>query len=139
MTDALRHPIRVRYHECDPQGIVFNANYLTYFDMALTELWRGLGGYEAMVAAGTELVVAEANVRYRAPLRFDDEIDLVVRGVRLGRTSMVTEVAVERAREVAADGTLRHVVIDTDGRPTPIPAPVRAGLKPFALASEEPA
>ena len=35
-----RHPIRVRYNECDPQGHVFNANYLAYFDIAMTELWR---------------------------------------------------------------------------------------------------
>ena len=26
------HELRVRYGECDPQGIVFNANYLAYFD-----------------------------------------------------------------------------------------------------------
>ena len=30
----------MRYGECDPQGIVFNANYLAYFDVAFTELWR---------------------------------------------------------------------------------------------------
>ncbi len=34
------HELRVRYGECDPQGIVFNANYLLYFDVAFTELWR---------------------------------------------------------------------------------------------------
>ena len=41
-----RHTIRVRYNECDPQGHVFNANYLAYFDLAMTELWRELGGYD---------------------------------------------------------------------------------------------
>jgi len=34
------HELRVRYGECDPQGIVFNANYLSYFDITVTELWR---------------------------------------------------------------------------------------------------
>ena len=34
------HELRVRYGECDPQGIVFNANYLLYFDVAFTEYWR---------------------------------------------------------------------------------------------------
>jgi acyl-CoA thioester hydrolase len=33
------HELRVRYAECDPQNIVFNANYLVYFDVAFTELW----------------------------------------------------------------------------------------------------
>ena len=31
---ALRHRLRVRYSDCDPQGVLFNANYLTYFDDA---------------------------------------------------------------------------------------------------------
>ena len=34
------HVLRVRFGECDPQGIVFNAHYVAYFDVALTELWR---------------------------------------------------------------------------------------------------
>jgi acyl-CoA thioester hydrolase len=133
VSEALRHPIRVRYHECDPQGIVFNANYLAYFDMAVTELWRPLGGYQEMVDAGTDVVVAEAVVRYLAPLRFDDEIELVVRGVRLGTTSITTELAVERDRQSAAEGQIRHVFVDVSGTPTEMPASVRAGLEPFAL------
>ena len=40
MGRAFRHRLRVRYSECDMQGVVFNANYLTYFDTAVTELWR---------------------------------------------------------------------------------------------------
>jgi acyl-CoA thioester hydrolase len=134
VSEALRHPIRVRYHECDPQGVVFNANYLAYFDMAITELWRPLGGYAEMVEAGTDIVVAEAVVRYLAPLRFDEEIELVVRGCRLGTTSITTELAVERDRQSAAEGQIRHVFVDADGKPTPIPPAVRGGLEPFVLA-----
>ena len=134
MSEALRHPIRVRYHECDPQGIVFNANYLAYFDMAITELWRPLGGYAEMVQAGTDIVVAEAVVRYLAPLRFDEQIELIVRGVRLGKTSITTELAVEREGQSAAEGQIRHVFVGADGTPTEMPATVRAGLEPFALA-----
>jgi acyl-CoA thioester hydrolase len=132
--EALRHPIRVRYHECDPQGVVFNANYLAYFDMAITELWRPLGGYAEMVEGGVDIVVAEATVRYLAPLRFDEDIELVVRGVRLGTTSITTELAVERDGRAAAEGQIRHVFVDTTGKPTEIPAAVRTGLDPFALA-----
>ena len=40
MAASFVHELRVRYGECDPQGIVFNANYLLYFDVAFTELWR---------------------------------------------------------------------------------------------------
>ena len=40
MGEIFRHRLRVRYHECDPQAIVFNAHYLAYCDLAVTELWR---------------------------------------------------------------------------------------------------
>ena len=66
MAEPFRFTQRVRYHECDPQGVVFNANYLTYFDVTMTELWRELGGYQAMVEAGVDMVVAEARILYRS-------------------------------------------------------------------------
>jgi acyl-CoA thioester hydrolase len=133
MSAALRHPIRVRFHECDPQGVVFNAHYLAYFDIAMTELWRELGGYEPMVGDGVDMVVAEARVRYLAPLRFDEEIDLVVRRVELGNTSMTTELAVERDGEAVAEGELRHVFIDpAAGVTAPIPERVRAKLGAYS-------
>ena len=75
MAQPFRHRIRVRFNECDGQGVVFYANYLMYFDVAMTELWREAfeGGYAGMIAEGTDAMVAEAKVRYlRGPIkRFD--------------------------------------------------------------------
>ncbi len=104
MSGPFRFSQRVRYHECDPQGVVFNAWYLAYFDVGLTELWREVGGYESMISDGTDMVVAEANIRYRAPLRFDDEFDAVITVSRLGDTSMTTQFTLERDGEVTAEG-----------------------------------
>jgi len=128
-----RHSIRVRFNECDPQGHVFNANYLAYFDLAMTELWRDLGGYGAMVDEGVDMVVAEANVRYLSSLGFDDEVDLIVHSVGLGNTSMTTELGIERGGEPVAEGTLRHVFVNNAERTTaPIPAKVREGLAAYS-------
>ena len=129
-----RHRLRVRYNECDPQNAVFNANYLMYFDIAVSELWREmLGGYEAMVEAGTDLVVAEANVRYLAPLRFDDEFEVAVTIPKLGTTSMTSEHSVERDGDVVAEGALRHVFIDpANGGKKPIPDEIREALERYA-------
>jgi acyl-CoA thioester hydrolase len=133
VSEPFRHRLRVRYNECDPQGVVFNANYLTYFDLTMGELWRELGGYQAMVDAGVDMVVAEATIRYLAPLRFDDELELVARIRRLGDTSMTTELVIEDGGEPAAEGELRHVFIDTGtGRTAPIPDAIRAGLTRYA-------
>ena len=100
----------------------------------MTELWRELGGYDAMVADGVDMVVAEARVRYLAPLRFDDEFELVVRGVRLGKTSLTSELAIERDGKTLIEGELRHVFVDPAGRGTvPIPEPIRAGLARYSI------
>src|SRR5689334_18289509 len=91
------HALRVRYGECDLQGLVFNANYLAYYDVAFTELWReAIGPWQAMVERGVEIVVAEAALSFRAPARFDDVIDFRIRVVRLGTTSFGTEFEVVR-------------------------------------------
>lgn len=130
--------LRVRYNECDAQNVVFNANYLAYFDIAVTELWRAaLGSYQAMVAGGIDVVVAEATVRYRSPARFDDLLDIEIAVARLGTTSMQTAYRVERDGELLAEGEVVHVFVSVaNGRPsgkTPIPDWVREALE------EEPA
>ncbi len=130
-----RHSLRVRYHECDPQGVVFNANYLAYFDIAITELWRdALGGWEqAMSESDLDLVVAEARVRYLKPLRFDEEVELLTRVAKLGQTSLVTAMAVERDGELVADGELRHVFVAGEKRgKVEIPDAVRAALERYS-------
>lgn len=136
MSEPFRYGMRVRYHECDPQGVVFNANYLTYFDVVITELWRELGGYSEMVDAGQDLVVAEAMVRYRSPLRFDDEFDGIARIDHLGETSLVVAISLERDGEVCAEGENRYVFIRSGGgSKTAIPERLRVEMSRFLTAS----
>jgi acyl-CoA thioester hydrolase len=87
-----------------------------------------------MVEGGVDMVVAEARIRYRAPLRFDDEFDVVVRGIRLGNTSMTTALAVERDGQVCVEGELRHVYIDpAQGGTAPMPQAIREGLAAYSV------
>ncbi len=126
------HTLRVRYAECDLQGVVFNAHYMTYLDEAMTELWRRSvgGGYQDMVAAGTDMVVAEARLRFRSPARFDDEVSIEAQTTRLGTTGMTTDLRIARDGEILAEAELRHVFVATDGSgKVPIPDEVRRGLE----------
>jgi acyl-CoA thioester hydrolase len=131
-----RHRLRVRYSECDPQNVVFNARYLEYFDIGITELWReAIGPYGPMMDAhGVDMVVAEANVRYLSSLRFDEEFDLVMRIEHIGTTSLITAIAVDGADgHRAAEGTIRHVFVKPGtAEKTPIPDEVREALAPYA-------
>jgi acyl-CoA thioester hydrolase len=128
-----RHELRVRYGECDAQGIVFNANYLLYFDVAFTELWRAaVGPWSEMTERGYDAVVGEARLAFRSPARFDDVIALELTAARLGRSSITTAVRVLRGDELLVEGELRHVVVSTDGwRPAEMPEWIRSGLEKF--------
>jgi acyl-CoA thioester hydrolase len=130
-----RHVLRVRYQECDPQGVVYFARYPEYYDLALTEMWRAaMGSYQGMVDAGTDLVVAEMSIRYRAPARFDDEVSVEISIDRLGETSMLSTYVIARDGETLAEGGFRHVFIDPPTKAKkPIPDEIREGLAPYAL------
>jgi acyl-CoA thioester hydrolase len=136
---AFTWTFRVRFHECDPQGIVFNANYFTYFDMTMTELFRAsfrTAGYTEMISEhGVDVVVAEATARFAGSARFDDEIELRAAITRLGTTGMTTALDVARGDDVLVSGELRHVFVDaTTWEKTPIPDAVRAALAGWAPA-----
>ena len=131
--------LRVRYGECDPQGVVFNAHFLAYFDIAITELFRAaLGGYQAMVDRGVDFVVAEAGLRYHRPAHFDDELTLETAITRLGNTSLTTSYRILRDAELLVEGTLRHVLVELRGQlgrepgaKTAIPDWMREGLTAY--------
>ncbi|MEJ7750708.1 MAG: thioesterase family protein [Thermoleophilaceae bacterium] len=131
MSPPFRHRFRVRYAECDPQGVVFNSHYLAYADLVLTELWREAldGGYGGMVSAGADVVVAEATVRFRAPARFDDWVDAEAEVTRLGTTGMSMSVRMLRGDELLSEVEIRHVFVATDGSgKILVPDAVRRGL-----------
>ncbi len=134
MSEPYVHHLRVRYGECDPQGIVFNANYLLFFDVAFTELWReAVGSWQEMVDRGVDAVVAETNLRFLSPARFDDELELLCRIANLGTTSITTEIDVVRDGEMLVQGWLRHVFVDAESwQKTPAPDWIREGLERFA-------
>jgi acyl-CoA thioester hydrolase len=139
VAEAFTHRIRVRYGECDLQGVVFNANWLAYFDVVITELWRELaGGYSEMLEQGADMMVAEAGVRFRGSARFDDVVEFRLSVTRLGETAVSTRIDATVDGQPAVEGTMRHVFVEP-GTNTKlrIPDHIRAALEPFLV--EEPA
>jgi acyl-CoA thioester hydrolase len=133
---AFVHHLRVRYNECDAQGHVFNANYFVYFDVALTEMWReALGSYEAVIADGLDLVVAETGARFRAPAHFDDELEIGLQIEHLGNTSMMSTIEITRDGETLAEGRIVHIFVLADrlNEKAPIPEHVRLVLQRYSV------
>jgi len=133
-SDVFVHELRVRYGECDPQGIVFNANYLLYFDVAFTELWRAtVGPWQDMPASGVDAVVANASLRFRQPARYDDVLALELRIVDLAETSVTTEMRAMRDDTLLVVATLEHVCVDAQTwKRTAFPDWIRDALSAFA-------
>jgi acyl-CoA thioester hydrolase len=125
-----RHTLRIRYQECDAQGVVYFARYPEYYDITLTELFReAVGSYQAMVDGGSDMVVAEQSIRYRSPARFDELVDVEVTIDKLGDTSLLSSYAITREGELLVEGDLRHVFIEVETKQKrSIPDDIRAAL-----------
>jgi len=128
--EPFTHRLRVRYSECDQQGVVFNGQYLFFYDVAITELFRErVGPYQEMVDGGHDLVVAEARIRFVEGARFDEELDITLPVEHLGTTSMIIHPEFRVGERLIADGEVRHVFVDPATlRKTPMPDRVRAAL-----------
>ena len=85
------HRLRVRWAEVDMQKIVFNGHYLTYIDTAIADYWRAIGfdypeGYVARYAS--DLFLRKATLEYLGSAGYDDELEVLCRASRLGRSSV---------------------------------------------------
>ncbi len=127
-----RERLRVRYNECDPQGIVFNGNYFVYLDIANTEyLHLVAGAHGSPIRAGTDVVVAESRIRFHASARLRDDLTVATRVAHLGRTSLIFEFRIDRDADAAliATAQIAYVTVDNQTfRPVPIPDPLRAAI-----------
>jgi len=128
------HDLRVRWAEVDPQGIVFNGNYLVYADVAFTEYMRTIGfPYPAgLEPFGTDLFAVNASLDYHASARFDDELEIGVRVDRIGRTSLRFLVGVFRDQEPLVSIRLTYVnATREDVTPTPVPDEFAERIRAF--------
>jgi acyl-CoA thioester hydrolase len=140
MTEPFVYKLRVRYGECDPQGVLFNANYLAYIDHTITELWRAAyGGYGAMLDRGLDIVVAAATMQFRGSARFDDVITIEATVINLGTTSVTTAYRFLRDEELLLEAELRHVFVTrATATKTPRPDWAREGLARWMVAPAAP-
>ena len=129
-------PFRVRYSEVDGQKIVFNAHYLTYFDTAITEYFRALA-YDYMGQVdriGEDFHTVKTLVVYRKPISFDQEIDVLVRTSRMGRSSLTFDLQIypKGVDDMLASGEVVWVNTDqTTHRSVPVPAELVERLVAF--------
>ncbi len=116
---------KVRFSDSDAQGIVFNGNYLTYFDDTITDYFDALGiPWDEFTGRGYEMVLARAEVDFRSSARIGDVLLTGARVARIGTTSVVFELRtweLESGRTVV-EGREVQVVVDAETfQKTPVP------------------
>lgn len=128
------HRLRVRWAEVDLQRIVFNAHYLTYFDIAVADYWRavGLPYEEAMHQLGGDLYVKTASLEYHASAHLDDWLDVALRCERIGTSSMRFHGAIFRGDQCLIGGQLLYVFADPATQTSrPVPPALREMLTDY--------
>ncbi|MEM6333148.1 MAG: thioesterase family protein [Planctomycetota bacterium] len=132
VSDALRRddqgrptisvPVRVRYAECDPQGVAHHSVYAVWLELARTELLRAMGiDYKAVEASGLFCVVARMSLRYRKPVGYDDEIAVGCTAVKTRGIKIEHAYELRRGGDVVATAETTLVCVDGDGAVRPVP------------------
>jgi acyl-CoA thioester hydrolase len=130
-------PVRVYYEDTDAAGIVYYANYLKFAERARSELMRDVadGQYSRMLSKGMHFVVRRCVVDYLGTARLDDLLEVHSRMRALRGASLLTEQVVRCGDRSLVSMEIELACLRPDGRPTRIPAELRAALEPYAAAA----
>ena len=129
------NPLRVRWSEVDQQKVVFNAHYLTYFDIGITDYWRAMAiPYEAsMPGLGGEPFVRKATVEFHASARLDDQLEVGLKCARIGTSSMGFVGGIFRDEQLLISSELVYVFADPIAQ---VSVPVPQRLREIMLGYE---
>lgn len=118
----------VRYVECDQQGVVFNAHYLTWADEASNGWWASLGlAWDDLVARGVDPVVKASSLEWTSSARWGDTVAVDAETEKVGRTSVTVRFAVRVGERVCCVVRNTYVCV-ADGRSAAWPDDVRVRL-----------
>ena len=123
-------PVRVYYEDTDLAGIVYYANYLKFIERARSTLVREAGVDQGALKDGDDIVFAVRHVEatYLRPAKLDDELTIATKLQQLSGIKLMFEQDVLRGSELLFSSKITVVCMNTAGRPTRLPAGIRAKL-----------
>ena len=122
---------RIRYSDVDSQGIVFNGNYLTYYDDAITDLFLAAGISAAdMHDAGYDVVTAHATIDFKATAALFEDMEIGVRIGKFGNTSLTFELESHVGARVTTTARIVYVTVDAETfRPVTVPDAFKTAMQ----------
>lgn len=128
MTGPLRQitlPVRVRYAECDPMGVVHHSRYPIWFEMCRIEMLRRSGVvYKDLEAAGTLIVVAKLTIHYKLPAMNDDQLEVTATLTRAGGAKIEHRYEIRRDGQLICTAATVLACVGRDGRIQRVPEPL---------------
>ena len=123
MPNPLRYPIRVRYAHTDALGVVYNAVYLSWFEIGRTEWLRARGlPYREVESRGLSLPVTEASIRFRLAARYDDLLEIETDLAEVRSRGVAFSYRLLRDGQCLAEGRTVHVPLEAaSGRVVRLP------------------
>ena len=111
-----RTDFRIRWMECDAQGIVFNGAYLGYLELSTAEYWRnlGIGIYHLPRSGYFDLAVVKTTIEFRSPALVDEIVSACVRVSRIGNSSMDMQMELYRPEPETLLATIDAVYVGYD-------------------------
>ena len=137
---------RVIYGDTDAAGVVYNANYLRYFEIGRTEMMRAWAlPYSTIEAMGCILPVTESYLRFKAPAAYDDLLIIATSLVEVSKVTCRFHYAITREDEngrpaLLVKGFTSHACVNRQGKLTPFPPLVMTKITAIlekGAASEE--
>ena len=132
---------RVRWSDCDAQGIVFNGSYFDYLEVAQADYFRNLGFvlYDPKGRRHFDTATVKATLEYLAPARVDDLIDIYWKVERIGNTSLTTrsEIHNRATGDLLLRAEIIYVNFDSDaGVSRRVPDDLRALIETYENTGE---
>jgi YbgC/YbaW family acyl-CoA thioester hydrolase len=125
MAVAFRYPRRVQFHETDLAGIAHFSWYFRYMEEAEHALWRSLGMSVAPTDSAVGFPRVAASCDFKAPLRFEEEFEVVIQVEAVGRRSIRYACTLEKGAQIVAVGSMTSASVTrtADGRVTAVDLP----------------
>jgi acyl-CoA thioester hydrolase len=137
--------VRVLYGDTDSGGVVYNANYLRYFEAGRGELMREMVcSYKDIEQLGFILPVTECWARYKSPAFYDDQLIVETTVTEVNRYTCKFSYKVCREEpgltkpRLLVKGFTVHAAITRDGKLTRLPDDIIAKIASLTKRPEEP-
>jgi acyl-CoA thioester hydrolase len=124
---------RVNYSETDQMGVVYHARHVVWLDIARTEHLRQAGfSYRELETQGVRLVVTDLQLRYLAPARYDDVVQIRCRVREARSRRVIFSYRLETGGTPIAEAETTLMCLDRSHRLSRLPEAVVAALQPGA-------